>query len=86
MAKFKQLKEIKTALDGNDVEKAKTLLATLKKEMVGADNARYQYRCTGCELNCAFESGMDTFDTKFCFDEMKSGNGKFVQKDVSIAA
>lgn len=86
MAKYNEIKAIQEALVNKDIDTASTLLATLKTELVGADNTRYRYQCIKCGLNCIIESGLDKIDTKFCLDEMRSGNGNFIQKDVKISA
>lgn len=93
--KIKEMQDVVAAIQtAGDLDSAKNaamaaikLLAAYKKETIGADNTLYTYRCTACGLTCTFTSGIgDAFDTKFCFDEMKSGSGNFTQIDVSIGA
>jgi hypothetical protein len=84
MSNFSQIKAIQTALSNNDVTTATDLVKKLRKDLVGPEGARILYECSKCELACSIRSGIDNFDTKFCLEEMKSGNGAFIQKDVSI--
>ena len=85
MAKYKEIAAIQAALTANDTATAQTLLTALKTEMVGANNTTYTYKCTNCGLKCKIVSGCELDDFTFCLDNLKKGNGSFVQTDVSVA-
>jgi hypothetical protein len=102
MAKFQKIKPIieatnaaQTALTGGDSVTAQTdianiltMLKDLKKEMVGADDTVYTYRCNKCGLPqpCKIVCGLVLGDLTFCLDEMKTGIANFKEVDVSIGA